>query len=200
MNRARRASSSRPARFVVRPGTRPPKRRELTRHPLFDTTYSAATDPAGALGAFVDIALKAFSASINDPVRAVQCLDHIEDLLVRIAPRLGTQQSAGASAAFRHRTRSWADYVCLATDEIRHFGSSSMQVQRRLRALDTTVAEVCAPEQLGPLRSRLETMDTDVAADRSRDLDRRLARLPDSQGLGTAAGDAQDGRGRRVET
>ncbi|MBW1598060.1 DUF2254 family protein [Streptomyces sp. JJ38] len=185
--------------FVVRPGTRPLKRRELMRHLLFDTTYSAATDPAGALRAFVDIALKALSPSINDPGRAVQCLDHIEDLLVRIAPRLAARPSVGTTAAFQHRSRSWTDYVCIATDEIRHFGSSSMQVQRRLRALYATVAEVCTPEQIDPLRSRLETMDADVAADWPRDLDRRLAGLPDSQGLGTAAGDTQDGRGRRIE-
>ncbi|MGV4925303.1 DUF2254 domain-containing protein [Streptomyces sp. BHT-5-2] len=183
--------------FLVYPGARPRDRRDLMRHLLFGTTYSAGTDPAGALRAFVDIALKALSPAINDPGRAVQCLDHIEDLLVMIAPRLSARQPGAAPAAFQHRTRSWPDYVCIATDEIRHFGSASLQVQRRLRALYATVAEVCTPEQVGPLRSRLATMDAEVGAQWPQDLDGRLARLPDSQGLGTEAGDAREGLARR---
>ncbi|MYT34049.1 MULTISPECIES: DUF2254 domain-containing protein [unclassified Streptomyces] len=183
--------------FLVYPGAQPRDRRDLTRHLLFGTTYSAGTDPAGALRAFVDIALKALSPAINDPGRAVQCLDHIEDLLVMIAPRLSARQAGAAPAAFQHRTRCWPDYVCIATDEIRHFGSASMQVQRRLRALYATVAEVCTPEQVTPLRSRLATMDAEVGAQWPQDLDGRLARLPDSQGLGTETGDTRNGLARR---
>ncbi|AKA01768.1 membrane protein [Streptomyces noursei ZPM] len=182
--------------FLVRPGAGPWVRRDLTRHLLFGTTYSAGTDPAGALRAFVDIALKALSPAVNDPGRAVQCLDHIEDLLVMIAPRIAGRQAA-APTAFRHRTRSWADYVCIATDEIRHFGSASMQVQRRLRALYATAAEVCTPEQVAPLRARLATMDAEVGAQWPQDLDGRLARLPDSQGLGTETGDTRNGPAHR---
>ncbi|NGO71782.1 DUF2254 domain-containing protein [Streptomyces boncukensis] len=174
--------------FLVHPGAEPLDRADLRRHLLFGTTYSAGTDPAGALRAFVDIALKALSPSVNDPGRAVQCLDHIEDLLMVIAPRLAARRPA-ARAAFQHRTRSWADYICIATDEIRHFGGSSVQVQRRLRALYATVAETCTAEQVAPLRSRLATMDAEAGAQWTQDLDRYLARRPDSQGLGTETGD-----------
>ncbi|MFJ9619287.1 DUF2254 domain-containing protein [Streptomyces noursei] len=179
--------------FLLHPGTKPPDRMGLTRHLLFGTTYSAGTDPAGALRAFVDIALKALSPAINDPGRAVQCLDHIEDLLVMIAPRLAAHRPADPSAAFQHRTRSWPDYVCIATDEIRHYSGDSMQVQRRLRALYATVAQACTTEQVAPLRSRLTTMDAEVGTHWPQDLDGRLARLPDSQGLGTEPGDTGKG-------
>ncbi|MFK0292557.1 DUF2254 domain-containing protein [Streptomyces sp. NPDC090442] len=184
--------------FLVFPGARPWRRRNLTRHLLFSTTLSAGSDPAGALRALVDIALKALSPAVNDPGRAVQCLDHIEDLLVMIAPRLAARQPSAAPGAFHRRTRSWADYVCIATDEIRHFGHASMQVQRRLRALYATVAGACAPEQVPPLRSRLTTMDAEAGAQWPQDLDGRLARLPDSQGLGTESGDTGNGLHRWV--
>ncbi|MFP3987769.1 DUF2254 domain-containing protein [Streptomyces sp. E11-3] len=179
--------------FLVHPGAKPVRREDLTRCLLFGATYSAGIDPAGALRSFVDIALKALSPGINDPGRAVQCLDHIEDLLVLIAPRLAVRRVTGEPAAFRHRTRSWADYVCIATDEIRHFGATSVQVQRRLRALYATVAEACTREQVAPLRSRLATMDAEVFGQWPQELDRGLARRPDSQGLGTENGDTVGG-------
>lgn len=157
---------------------------------LFGETHSAATDPAGALRALVDIALKALSPAINDPGRAVQALDHIEDLLVMLAPRLqGTSHAAGGGH-LTYRTRSWPDYVCIATDEIRHFGATSIQVQRRLRALYATVAQVCAPAQVAPLSVRLETMDAVAATQWPQELDQYLAHCADPQGLGTESGSA----------
>jgi uncharacterized membrane protein len=164
--------------------------RNLMRCLLFGETQSVTADPSGALRALVDIALKALSPAINDPGRAVQVLDHTEDLLVMLAPRLAAQsaQSAQPDAAFVYRTRSWADYVCIATDEIRHFGDTSMQIQRRLRALYATVSLVCTPEQVGPLTARLEAMDAEIAGQWPQELDRCLARRPDSQGLGTEGG------------
>ncbi|CAM5615101.1 hypothetical protein SRIMM317S_04560 [Streptomyces rimosus subsp. rimosus] len=129
---------------VYGPGGRT-RRRALLRCLLFGETQSVSGDPAGALRALVDIALKALSPAVNDPGRAVQVLDHIEDLLVLLAPRTAPEPAAG-TAAFTHRTRSWADYVCIGTDEIRHFGAASVQVQRRLRALYATVVPLCGPE------------------------------------------------------
>ncbi|WP_424215007.1 DUF2254 domain-containing protein [Streptomyces sp. BI20] len=163
------------------------RRRVLLRCLLFGETHGSTTDPAGALRTLVDIALKALSPAVNDPGRAVQALDHIEDMLTDLAPRLALVPTGGG-AAFGHRTRSWADYVCIGTDEIRHFGATSIQVQRRLRALFTSVASVCTPEQRGPLTARLETMDAEAAAQWPQALDRELARRPDAQGLGREDG------------
>jgi uncharacterized membrane protein len=44
-------------------------------------------DPKYAIRLLVDIAIKALSPAINDPTTAVQALDHIEDLLIRLGRR-----------------------------------------------------------------------------------------------------------------
>ena len=44
-------------------------------------------DPKYALRILVDIAIKALSPAINDPTTAVQALDQIEDLLIRLGQR-----------------------------------------------------------------------------------------------------------------
>ncbi|MEV3858818.1 DUF2254 domain-containing protein [Streptomyces sp. NPDC050095] len=155
---------------------------------LFGDTHGATTDPGGALRALVDVALKALSPAVNDPGRAVQALDHIEDLLMVLAPVLHEPASTTGRGAFRYRTRSWADYVCIATDEIRHFSGTALQVQRRLRALYATVALACAPEQRAPLRARVAALDAVADAQWPEELDHRLARRPDPQGLGSENG------------
>jgi hypothetical protein len=43
-------------------------------------------DPKHAIRPLVDIAIKALSPAINDPTTAVQALDQIEDLLLRLGP------------------------------------------------------------------------------------------------------------------
>ncbi|KOT60692.1 MULTISPECIES: DUF2254 family protein [Streptomyces] len=171
---------------VYGPGGRA-RRRALLRCLLFGETQSVSGDPAGALRALVDIALKALSPAVNDPGRAVQVLDHIEDLLVLLAPRTASEPAA-RTTAFTHRTRSWADYVCIGTDEIRHFGAASVQVQRRLRALYATVVPLCGPERAGPVDARLATMDAEALRQWPQELDRHLAGRPDPQGLGTESG------------
>ena len=55
---------------------------------LFGDTHRPSVSPAAALQAISDVALKALSPAINDPSRAVQALDHTEDLLLFIAPRV----------------------------------------------------------------------------------------------------------------
>ncbi len=167
-------------------------RNTLVRCLLFGETPSAATDPAGALRALVDIALKALSPAINDPGRAVQALDHIEDLLVLLAPRLAATPPP-TTGAFTCRTRSWTDYVCIGTDEIRHFGATSLQVQRRLRALYATVDLVCTPAQTRPLTARTATMNAELPTHWPQPLDRALARQADPQGLGTEQGSGVQG-------
>ena len=51
----------------------------------------------------VDIALKALAPAINDPSRAVQSFDYLEDLMVMLAPRVPAQGHGCSSA------RQWPD-------------------------------------------------------------------------------------------
>ena len=91
----------------------------------------------GACRLLVDIAIKALSPAINDPTTAVQTIDQLEDLLRRLgAAELDAGYVADESSALRlvFPTPTWEDYLTLAFDEIRQFGSGSVQVMRRLRA------------------------------------------------------------------
>lgn len=91
-----------------------------------------------------DIALKALSHAVNDPSRAVQALDEIDDILAELAPDIAKRETLLAAhpdaSVLRDWTRSWADYVAAATDEIRQYGTGSVQIQRRLRVLFDTLA------------------------------------------------------------
>jgi uncharacterized membrane protein len=94
-------------------------------------------DPKFAIRLLVDIAIKALSPAINDPTTAVQAIDQIEDLLVRLGRReLDVGYGRGPSGAVRVIVPmpTWEDYLTLSFDEIRQFGASSVQVMRRLRS------------------------------------------------------------------
>ncbi|ROZ86547.1 DUF2254 domain-containing protein [Gordonia sp. OPL2] len=155
---------------------------------LFGDTHRPSVSPAAALQAISDIALKALSPAINDPSRAVQALDHCEDLLLLLAPRVRADEQNSALTLIGGYRRTWGDYVGIGTDQIRQYGEGSMQVQRRLRALLQTLSEQCPEDQQEPLRERLTALD--VARDREwvTPLDRRLAEAADRQGYGSEAG------------
>ena len=163
---------------------------------VFGDTHSPMVSPAAALQAIVDIALKALSPAINDPGRAVQAMDHLEDLLMTLAPRVHHESDNSAPTRIRGTRRTWADYVAVSTDEIRHFSTGSTQVQRRLRSLLVTLLDACPPEQHPPLVARLEALDAQVAREWTGSLDVSLASAPDPQGLGSELGST--GRGQPV--
>jgi uncharacterized membrane protein len=57
----------------------------------------------------------------------------------------------------------WDDYVALAFDEIRHWGSESLQVHRRLRGLLGDLLAVVEHERRPPLRRQLALLDERAA-------------------------------------
>ncbi|MGW6033447.1 DUF2254 family protein [Gordonia terrae] len=154
---------------------------------LFGDTHQPSVSPAAALQAISDIALKAMSAGSNDPSVVVQALDHTEDLLLLLAPRLCGDRTA-PDTSVRGIRRSWADYVAIGTDEIRRHSTGQVQVQRRLRALFESLLGGCGPAQRAPVSERLAVLDAQVARDWSDDLDRRLAAAADRQGYGSEFG------------
>ena len=154
---------------------------------LFGDTHQPSVSPAAALQAISDIALKAMSAGSNDPSVVVQALDHTEDLLLLLAPRLRSEHFS-SDPSVRGIRRSWADYVAIGTDEIRRHSTGQVQVQRRLRALFESLLTGCGPAQRAPVAERLAVLDAQVARDWSDDLDRRLAAAADRQGYGSEFG------------
>jgi uncharacterized membrane protein len=148
-------------------------------------------DPAFAIRIMVDIANRALSAAINDPTTAVQVLDHLGELLRTIGTTdLPSQESIledGARGNVFVRARRWEDLLALATTEIREYGASSLQVNRRLRALLEELHTKVLPGYRAAVEDELARLDASVLlhfAD-SPDLDRACA--ADRQGIGGAS-------------
>jgi uncharacterized membrane protein len=174
--------------FEVRGPDHEVRPRQLLDTLLFGDTHRPSVSPAAALQAISDIALKALSPAVNDPSRAVQALDHIEDLLLMLAPRVRAEQQSTSLDLISGYRRSWADYVAIATDEVRRYGAHAAQVQRRLRALLQTLIDQCPPDQHDPLRRRLQALDEQAIRDWPSALDRWLAAAADRQGYGSENG------------
>ncbi len=150
-----------------------------------DRTF--AQDPKYAIRLLVDIAIRALSPAVNDPTTAVQALDQIEDLLVRLGQR---RLTAGRVTDARGRLRlvypspCWDDFVVLAFDEIRFYGASSIQVMRRMRALILTLMDQVSEERRPVLQHHLDRVDSWISRAFADDDDRKDALEEDRQGLG----------------
>ena len=145
-------------------------------------------DPKYSIRLLVDIAIKALSPAINDPTTAVQTIDQLEDLLRRLgASELDAGYGADENGALRlvFPTPTWEDYLTLAFDEIRQFGSSSVQVMRRMRsALVGLVESLPTEERTLVVRRYLAHLDHVIEASAFDVEDQRMARQEDRQGIG----------------
>ena len=144
-------------------------------------------DPKYAIRLLVDIAIRALSPAVNDPTTAVQALDQIGDLLLRLGSR---RLEIGDFRDREGRTRlvipfpAWEDFVRLALDEILFCGASSVQVMRRMNALIGDLIPVVPEERRAELRHWQERLKSSIArsfADEQTKLDASVA---DRQGLG----------------
>ena len=146
-------------------------------------------DPAFGFRQLVDIAERGLSPAVNDPTTAVQCLDEIHDLLRRLATRAfpsGQRFDADGKLRLAFPVVSWDGYVSLACDEIRHYGSGSIQIHRRMRSMITDLLSIVPDDRRPPLERQMRLLD--AAADRhllDAD-DRAAARQGDEQGIGGA--------------
>ncbi len=145
-------------------------------------------DPKYALRLLVDIAIKALSPAINDPTTAVQALDQIEDLLLRLGRHnLDSGYASDANGVLRlvFPMPSWEDYLTLAFDEIRQYGVGSVQVMRRLRATLTALSEsLTDAARAGAVGTYLKHLDLTIAQSPLDAQDQAMARETDRQGLG----------------
>ena len=152
------------------------------------TERTSEQDPKYPIRLLVDIAIKALSPAINDPTTAVQAIDQIEDLLRRLGRRdldAGYARDANGVIRLVFPMPTWEDYLTLAFDEIRQYGTGSVQVMRRLRSAlvgltDSTVAEVRAEAVLRYLKQ----LDLGIGRSSLGSDDQEKARDEDRQGLG----------------
>jgi uncharacterized membrane protein len=144
-------------------------------------------DPKYAIRLLVDIAIRALSPAVNDPTTAVQALDQIEDLLIRLGNRrldIGTFADATGRVRLVVPFPEWDDFLRLAFEEIRMYGATSVQIMRRMRALMASLAEVVPPERLPPLRRWERRLEESIEQSFSTAEQRREASVVDRQGLG----------------
>ncbi len=145
-------------------------------------------DPKYALRLLVDIAIKALSPAINDPTTAAQALDQIQDLLLRLGrSQLDVGQYCDKHAKLRViiPLPQWEDFLRLAFDEIRSYGSGSVQVMRRMKAVITELIEALPAQRQPALRHWESRLSTTITRSFSNDVEEQLeASTEDRQGLG----------------
>ena len=94
--------------------------------------------------------------------------------------------------------RRWEDFLALGITEIREFGSTSIQVLRRLRAVLDKLLEEVRPENRAAVKDEIARLDATAAATFGGSIDRDWAGIADRQGLGgpqrLALGEPSGGR------
>ncbi|HXY32420.1 MAG TPA: DUF2254 domain-containing protein [Gemmatimonadaceae bacterium] len=148
-----------------------------------------AQDPKYALRLLVDIAIRALSPAVNDPTTAVQALDQVQDLLLRLGLRsleIGTLTDSSGAVRVVIPLPTWEDYVTLGLEEIRQYGAGSMQVMRRMRALVADLIAALPEERQGLLRHYEERLRSTVDHAFADVEDRQQASVMDRQGIGVS--------------
>jgi uncharacterized membrane protein len=144
-------------------------------------------DPKYAIRLLVDIAIKALSPAINDPTTAVQALDQIEDLLLRLGRRrleIGAFRDPNGKLRVLVAFPSWEDFLRVAFDEIRFYGASSVQVMRRMKALISEMVSILPEERHHALRYWQQRLQSTIERSFGDTEDKLDASAEDRQGLG----------------
>jgi uncharacterized membrane protein len=160
---------------------------ELRRSALFAEERTFAQDPAFAIRALVDIALRALSPAINDPTTAVQVIDGIEEVLVELASRdleRGRITDDAGHLRLVYPNPGWETLLELSVTEIRHYGADAPQVARRMRALLVGLQRYVPEGRLPAVDAQLARLDVAVAAAFADPVERANAEVPDHLGIG----------------
>jgi len=169
----------------------PPAEEPLRRSVELGSDRTFEQDPKYAVRLLVDVAIKALSPAINDPTTAVQALDQIEDLLLRMGQRdldVGRVRDVRGRLKLVMPVPTWNDLVVLALDEIRYCGATSVQVMRRMRALLEDLKAHVRPDRRDALEYYLARVDKGIRRDFEDADDQRDALEQDRQGLGLSRG------------
>jgi uncharacterized membrane protein len=165
----------------------PPREAALLRAVELGPDRTFEQDPKYAVRLLVDVAIKALSPAINDPTTAVQALDQIEDLLLRLGRcdlDVGRMCDDQGRLRFVMPVPTWDDLVVLSLDEIRFCGATSVQVMRRIRAMLADLTEQVRPERRAALEYYQARVDAGIRRDFADADDQRDASENDRQGLG----------------
>ncbi len=144
-------------------------------------------DPKYSIQLLRDIAIRALSPAVNDPTTAVQALDQIEDLLLRLGRRhleIGEVLSSTGSLRLVVAVPSWEDLVNVAFNEIRFYGAQSIQVMRRMNALLNDLIAGLPGKRHAALHSQQRRLAHTISRSFSNLEDQAEASAEDREGLG----------------
>ena len=85
------------------------------------------------------------------------------------------------------RTPNWENFVHLTFREIRQCGAGSIQITRRLHAMIENLARTLPERRQPALREEKDLLDRAITKKQAFPEDQALARIPDSQGLGSSS-------------
>jgi uncharacterized membrane protein len=171
----------------VHGGTRAIDERALRAAFVLGSERTFEQDPKYAIRLLVDIAIRALSPAVNDPTTAVQALDHIEDLLLRLGRRrleIGAFRDGRGTLRLAVPYPEWDDFLNLAFDEIRHCGATSVQVMRRMKALAADLIRALPPERHQAVQHHQHRLDATIASSFQDAREKQEASVEDRQGLG----------------
>jgi uncharacterized membrane protein len=171
----------------IRDGSKKLDERDIRKAFVMGVERTFEQDPKYAIRLLVDIAIKALSPAINDPTTAVQALDQIEDLLLRLGRRrleIGPVRDSSGVLRLLVPYPSWEDFLTLAFDEIRYYGAPSFQVMRRMKALLCDLISALPTERHEPLRRYQVRLDATIARSFEDPEEKKEASIEDRQGLG----------------
>ena len=144
-------------------------------------------DPKYAIRLLVDIAIKALSPAINDPTTAVQALDQIGDLLLRLGSRrleVGSFRDDSGRVRLVIPFPSWDDFLHLGFEEILACGAKSVQVMRRMNALVADLLTVLPVERRAGIKYWQQRLQASISRSFEDAEEKHSASLEDRQGLG----------------
>ena len=144
-------------------------------------------DPKYSIHLLADIAIRALSPAVNDPTTAVQALDQIEDLLLRLGRRnleIGEIRNAAGTLRLVIPVPTWDDFLDLAFSQIRSYGATSMQVMRRMSALLSDLIEALPEERRPGLRHQQKRLDAQISQSFPDIEDQNEASEEDREGFG----------------
>lgn len=168
-------------------GEREPTRKQVQAIFVLARQRTPQQDPAFIIRILVDIAIRALSAAINDPTTAVQTLDRVEALLIRLYERhpgaTYVVDSLGKPQALIHAP-TWIEYFELATTEVRIYGARAVQIHRRLRAMHQHLLTVTVGAERERVELEIVQLDREAARDFAAPHDIELALEADRLGIG----------------
>jgi uncharacterized membrane protein len=114
-------------------------------------------DPLFAFRLLVDIALRAVSSAVNDPITAVQAIAGVHELLHVLVDRdLDIGRVGGTDDALRVvlKVPTWEDYLAIGVDELTPYIAPFPQVRLRLAEMVDALAAEAPPSRQVALESR----------------------------------------------